>query len=247
MISVLTIGSLYWSSASYQHRDGVQQCTSFRLTSAASVWLSEDFLYAVPWSRARLIAFVSARRSTMSTCDVKSWRDSERICQRCEALTCSGAALTLESFLSAFPSCKCKWIPSISKDSPFTCKCPSQGSHCRILLSVWPSVLAWDTFHHNSSPPLFSLNSTYIYDLGLLLLLPAGAASHVQERHLAPQPWEQKWSKQQVCVDWWKTFWIVLGFILKENLNPRVLYVLMIKHTKCQISWEVDSSCLFND
>ena len=94
---------------------------------------------------------------------------------------------------------------------------------------------------------LLSFNSTYIYDLGLLLLLPTGAASHVQERHLAPQPWEQKWSKQQVCEDWWKTFWIVLGFILKENLNPRVLYVLMIKHTKCQISWEVDSSCLFND
>ena len=89
---------------------------------------------------------------------VMSWRYSENLSEMW-SLTCSGAALTLESFLSAFPSCKCKWIPSISKDSPFTCKCPSQGSHCRILLSVWPSVLAWDTFHHNSSLPLCCLST----------------------------------------------------------------------------------------
>ena len=41
MISVLTIGSLYWSSAlypvsaSYEQRDGVQQCTMWRLDSSS--------------------------------------------------------------------------------------------------------------------------------------------------------------------------------------------------------------------
>ena len=46
----------------------------------------------------------------------------------------------------------------------------------------WP-----ETPFMRTQPPLKTA-STYIYDRGLLLLLPAGAASHVQESHLAPQP-----------------------------------------------------------
>ena len=151
-------------------------------------------------------------------CPPVMWRVEE--IQRCEALTCSGAALTLESFLSAFPSCKCTWISSISYYSPVNAppRDPTAGSCYPCDPPFWPETPSI-TIHL-----CLCCLSTYIYDLGLLLLLPTGAASHVQERHLAPQPWEQKWSKQQVCEDWWKTFWIVLCFILKENLNPRVLY-----------------------
>ena len=42
------------------------------ITSAASVWLSEDFLKALPWSRARLIALVPERRSTISTWNIEN-------------------------------------------------------------------------------------------------------------------------------------------------------------------------------
>ena len=156
----------------------------------------------------------------MSTCDVKSWRDSEMwssdllrsrpdvgvLLERVPLLQVDVDLLILLGFTIHLQVP----LPGI----------PLQDLVIRVTLRSGLRHLPSQFIPFS----VLSFNSTYIYDLGLLLLLPAGAASHVQERHLAPQPWEEKWSKQQVCEDWWKTFWIVLGFILKENLNPRVLY-----------------------
>ena len=183
---------------------------------------------------------------------VHLWRVEEiqRICQRCEALTCSGAALTLESFLSAFPSCKCKWIYSISKDSPASAppRDPTAGSCYPCDPPFWPETPSITIY------PFLCV----VFQLNLHLWSWTASSSACWGRFPCPgtPPGSPALRAKMVKATSFegfrndldeKTFWIVLGFILKENLNPRVLYVLMIKHTKCQISWEVDSSCLFND
>ena len=44
---------------------------------------------------------------------------------------------------------------------------------------------------------------SYIYDGRLFLFVPAGAASHVQESHLAPETWTKKSEQFKQCLGIW--------------------------------------------
>ena len=157
----------------------------------------------------------------MSTCDVKRFREFVR-----------------DVKLWPAPEPPWRWSPSWARSPPASAsgsprslriyhspasappRDPTAGSCYPCDPPFWPETPSI-TIHLS-----LCCLSTYIYDLGLLLLLPTGAASHVQERHLAPQPWEQKWSKQQVCEEmilmkkrsklfcvlFWRKIWIPGSF-----------------------------------
>ena len=71
MISVLTIGSLYWSvSASYQQRDGVQQCTTTELTDGQcedDLWNLLKFAHWKSFEECALCSLLSTRDSDSSS------------------------------------------------------------------------------------------------------------------------------------------------------------------------------------
>ena len=152
---------------------------------------------------------------------ISSEVDCIRLCTEIHYIHLSQRELLSRGFLRIWPALEVawRWSPSFVGRPPAVGLLPAAGP------PMGPTAGKQDL----SDPPFWpetpliriqplTMLLTHIYDGGLLLLLPTGATSHVQESHLAPEPWAI-WSQPKVSGD------CGICFEGKLGLNLRVLFL----------------------